>query len=184
MKRSFPGSGFSKNYSLWERRQNKRQKYRWQSIEYSDDYYFYGQIKRSPMKRKATAVWKGSGKDGTGHLSTQSTVLERSQYSSNSRFAEGKGTNPEELVAAAHAGCFSMKLSFILADAGFTPDELSTECFVTIDNGTVTQSELKLTAKIPGISKEKFQACADEAKKTCPISKLLNTNITLEANLI
>jgi len=136
------------------------------------------------MKRKATAVWKGTGKDGNGHLSTQSTVLDKMQYSYSSRFAEGKGTNPEELVAAAHAGCFSMKLSFVLNEAGFTPDEISTECFVTIDNGTVTESQLKLTAKVPGISKEKFQACADEAKKTCPISKLLNTNITLEAKLI
>jgi lipoyl-dependent peroxiredoxin len=135
------------------------------------------------MKRKATAVWTGSGKDGTGHLSTQSTILSKTQYSFNSRFAEGKGTNPEELIAAAHAGCFSMKFSFILNDAGFTPDEINTDCVVTIDNGTVTSSELKMTAKIPGITKEKFQAAAEEAKKTCPISKLLNTNITLEATL-
>jgi lipoyl-dependent peroxiredoxin len=135
------------------------------------------------MKRKATAVWNGSGKDGSGHVSTQSTVLSKTQYSFNSRFAEGKGTNPEELIAAAHAGCFSMKFSFILNDAGFTPDEINTDCVVTIDNGTVTSSELKMTAKIPGITKEKFQAAAEEAKKTCPISKLLNTDITLEATL-
>jgi osmotically inducible protein OsmC len=135
------------------------------------------------MKRKATAVWKGTGKDGNGHLTTQSTILEKTQYSFNSRFAEGKGTNPEELIAAAHAGCFTMKLSFVLNEAGFTADELSTECAITIDNGTITQSELKLTGKVPGISKEKFQAAADDAKKNCPISKLLNTNITLEATL-
>jgi lipoyl-dependent peroxiredoxin len=135
------------------------------------------------MKRKATAVWKGSGKDGTGHLTTQSTILNQTQYSFNSRFAEGKGTNPEELIAAAHAGCFSMKFSFILNEAGFTPDEINTDCVVTIDNGTVTSSELKMTAKIPGISKEKFQTAAEEAKKTCPISKLLNATITLDASL-
>lgn len=135
------------------------------------------------MKRKAIAVWKGSGKDGSGHLSTQSAVLDKTQYSFNSRFAEGKGTNPEELVAAAHAGCFTMKLSFVLNEAGFTADELTTECYVTIDNGTVTQSELKLKGKVPGISKEKFQSCADDAKQNCPISKMLNTKITLEAAL-
>jgi osmotically inducible protein OsmC len=135
------------------------------------------------MKRKATAVWKGSGKEGTGNLTTQSTILDKTQYSFNSRFAEGKGTNPEELIAAAHAGCFTMKLSFVLNEAGFTADELSTECAITLDNGAITSSELKLTAKVPGISKEKFQAAADDAKKNCPISKLLNTNITLDANL-
>jgi lipoyl-dependent peroxiredoxin len=135
------------------------------------------------MKRNATAVWKGSGKEGSGTLTTQSTTPNKTQYSFNSRFAEGVGTNPEELVAAAHAGCFSMKLSFILGEAGFTPDEITTQGFVTIDNGTVTGSHLVLKAKVPGISKEKFQECADEAKKTCPISKLLNTNITLEASL-
>jgi lipoyl-dependent peroxiredoxin len=135
------------------------------------------------MRRNATAVWKGTGKDGTGHLTTQSSVLSQTQYSANSRFAEGKGTNPEELVAAAHAGCFSMKLSFVLNEAGFTPDEIKTDCVVTIENGTVTSSELKMTAKIPGISKEKFDSCAEDAKKNCPISKLLNTKITLDAKL-
>jgi lipoyl-dependent peroxiredoxin len=135
------------------------------------------------MKRKATAVWKGSGKEGNGNLTTQSTTLNKTQYSFNSRFAEGVGTNPEELVAAAHAGCFSMKLSFIIGEAGFTPEEITTECFITIDNGAVTSSHLVLKAKVPGISKEKFQECADDAKKNCPISKLLNTNITLEASL-
>ncbi|MFZ6012918.1 MAG: OsmC family protein [Bacteroidota bacterium] len=135
------------------------------------------------MKRKATAVWKGSGKEGNGHLTTQSAILDKTQYSFNSRFAEGKGTNPEELIAAAHAGCFTMKLSFVLGEAGFTPEEMTTDCSITIDNGTITQSELVLHAKVPGISKEKFQTCAEEAKKTCPVSKLLNTNVTLQANL-
>jgi osmotically inducible protein OsmC len=135
------------------------------------------------MKRKATAVWKGSGKDGSGHLTSQSTVLNKTQYSFNSRFAEGVGTNPEELVAAAHAGCFSMKLSFVLNEAGFTADEINTDCLITFENGVITASELNLTAKVPGISKEKFQACADDAKANCPISKLLNTKISLNATL-
>jgi osmotically inducible protein OsmC len=135
------------------------------------------------MRRKGSAVWTGSGKDGKGHLTTQSTVLNKTQYSFNSRFAEGVGTNPEELVAAAHAGCFSMKLSFVLGEAGFTPDELATDCFITIDEGVITKSELILKAKVPGISKEKFDACAQDAKANCPISKLLNTSVSLEATL-
>lgn len=137
------------------------------------------------MKRKATAVWKGSGKEGNGVVSTQSTVLNKTQYSFNSRFAEGVGTNPEELIAAAHAGCFAMKLSFVLGEAGFKPDELNVDCTITLDPaaGAISQSQLVLTAKVPGITPEKFQACADDAKKNCPISKLLNTNITLEAKL-
>jgi lipoyl-dependent peroxiredoxin len=136
------------------------------------------------MKRKATAVWKGSGKEGNGHLSTQSTVLNKTQYSFNSRFAEGVGTNPEELVAAAHAGCFTMKLSFVLNEAGFTAEELTTDCSITFDNGVITQSELTTKAKVPGITPEKFQAAAADAKENCPISKLLNTTITLNASLI
>ena len=135
------------------------------------------------MKRKATAVWKGSGKEGSGHLSTQSSVLNKTQYSFNSRFAEGIGTNPEELVAAAHAGCFSMKLSFVLGEAGFPPQEITTDCTITLEDGTITQSHLVLKAKVPGISKEKFSACADDAKANCPISKLLNTNVSLTATL-
>jgi len=135
------------------------------------------------MLRKATAVWKGSGKEGNGHLSTQSTVLNQTQYSFNSRFAEGVGTNPEELIAAAHSGCFTMKLSFVLGEAGFTPEELTTECAITFENGAITQSALTLKAKVPGISKEQFDACAKDAKENCPISKLLNTNITLTATL-
>lgn len=136
------------------------------------------------MKRKATAIWKGSGKEGKGQVSTQSSVINGAQYSYSSRFEQGTGTNPEELVAAAHAGCFSMKLSFILGEAGFTPDEITTDCTVTLGDGVITESHLELKAKVPGISKEKFQECADEAKKTCPISRSLNTNITLTANLV
>mgnify|MGYP000409094925 CR=1 FL=1 len=137
------------------------------------------------MKRNATAVWNGTGKEGTGHLTTQSTTLSETQYSFNSRFAEGVGTNPEELVAAAHAGCFSMKLSFVLGVAGFTADEINTKCDITLDPaaGSITESHLTVSAKIPGISPEQFEAAVADAKANCPISKLLNTNITHEATL-
>lgn len=135
------------------------------------------------MKRKATAVWQGSGKEGKGHVTTQSSVLNKTQYSYNSRFAEGTGTNPEELVAAAHAGCFVMKLSFILGEAGHQPDELTAECTVTLGDGAITDAHLKLTGKVPGISKEKFQQCAEDAKKNCPVSKSLTAKISLDASL-
>lgn len=137
------------------------------------------------MKRNATAVWNGTGKEGTGHLTTQSTTLNKTQYSFNSRFAEGVGTNPEELIAAAHAGCFSMKLSFVLNAAGFTADSIETNCVITLDpaQGAVTESALTVTATVPGISQEQFDACAADAKANCPISKLLNANITMEAKL-
>ncbi len=135
------------------------------------------------MKRTATANWRGTGKDGKGVLSTASTVLSKTQYSFNSRFAEGVGTNPEELIAAAHSGCFAMKLSFVLNEAGFTADDLTVVCAITFENGVVTESHLDLKAVVPGISKEKFDACAADAKANCPISKLLNTKITLEASL-
>ena len=135
------------------------------------------------MKRNATAVWNGSGKEGNGNLTTQSTTLNQTQYSFNSRFAEGVGTNPEELVAAAHAGCFSMKLSFVLGAAGFTPDVIETKCDITLEDGAITNSHLTVSAKIPGITKEQFDAAVVDAKTNCPISKLLNTNITHEAVL-
>ena len=135
------------------------------------------------MKRKATAVWQGSGKEGKGHVSTQSQTLSKTQYSFSSRFEQGTGTNPEELVAAAHAGCFAMKLSFVLGEAGHKPDELTAECTITLGDGVITESHIALKGKVPGISKEKFQQCAEEAKQTCPISKSLNTKITLEATL-
>ncbi len=135
------------------------------------------------MKRNATAVWNGTGKEGKGNLTTQSTTLNGTQYSYLSRFEEGVGTNPEELVAAAHAGCFSMKLSFVLNAAGFTPDEIKTTCTITLDSGSITESHLNVTAKIPGINKEQFDTAVADAKANCPISKLLNTNITHEATL-
>ena len=136
------------------------------------------------MKRTSTANWKGTGKEGKGTLTSASTVLNNTQYSFNSRFAEGVGTNPEELIAAAHAGCFAMKLSFSLNEAGFTADDLTVSCTITLDNGSITESHLNLKGKVPGISKEKFADCTADAKANCPISKLLNTKITLEAALV
>ncbi len=136
------------------------------------------------MKRKATAIWQGSGKDGKGHVSTQSGTLSKTQYSYKSRFEQGTGTNPEELVAAAHAGCFAMKLSFVLGEAGHTPDELTAECTIDLGDGVITESHIAVKGKVPGISKEKFQECAEDAKKNCPISKSLGVNITLEATLL
>ena len=138
------------------------------------------------INRKATAVWKGTGKEGTGTISTQSTVLENTQYSFNTRFADGKGTNPEELIAAAHAGCFAMKLSFELNAAGFTADELNATATVTLDpaKGQVTKSHIDLKAQIPDITAEQFAEIADKAKKECPISQLLNAEISLNAELV
>lgn len=136
------------------------------------------------MKRTANAVWNGSGKDGKGILSTQSTTLKNAQYSYKSRFEEGVGTNPEELIAAAHAGCFAMKLSFVLQGLGLTPESLDVQGEVTLDNGAITQSHLTLKAKIPGINSDQFKAAAEEAKLNCPVSKLLNTQIILDASLV
>jgi osmotically inducible protein OsmC len=138
------------------------------------------------MKRFATANWKGSGKEGKGTNTTQSGVLKDTQYSYSSRFEEGIGTNPEELVAAAHSGCFSMKLSFVLGAAGFTPSNIDTKCTITLDSGAITNSHLEVKATVPGIDEAKFQECAAEAKATCPISKSLNTNIniTIDAALV
>lgn len=136
------------------------------------------------MKRYATANWKGTGKEGTGTNTTQSGVLKDTQYSYKSRFEEGVGTNPEELVAAAHAGCFTMKLSFVLNAAGFTADNIDTKCTITLDNGAITESHLEVKAKVPGLDAAKFSEIAADAKANCPISKLLNTNITMEAALV
>ena len=136
------------------------------------------------MKRTATAVWTGSGKEGNGHLSSQSTVLNKTQYSFNSRFADGIGTNPEELMAAAHAGCFTMKLSFVLGAAGFTPENIETSCAISLEDGVITKSELVVKAQVPGITPEKFQECAADAKANCPVSKAYNMEIGLEASLV
>jgi osmotically inducible protein OsmC len=135
------------------------------------------------MSRHATAKWHGTGKEGNGSLKTQSGVLSETKYTYKDRFEEGPGTNPEELIAAAHAGCFSMKLSFILGEAGFTPDEIETKCDITLAAGAITKSHLTVNAKVPGIDKEKFAECAENAKANCPVSKLLNTEISMEATL-
>lgn len=137
------------------------------------------------LKRTANAVWQGSGKDGKGHLSTQSGILSETQYSFNTRFADGAGTNPEELIAAAHAGCFAMKLSFNLSGAGFVPQSLDVSCTIVLDTnlGAVTESQLKLKAKVAGISSEQFGELVADAEKNCPISMLLNAKITVDSNL-
>lgn len=136
------------------------------------------------MKRNATAVWNGTIKEGSGHLTTDSKVLEKTQYSFNSRFAEGIGTNPEELMAAAHAGCFTMKLSLDLTEAGFNPTSLETKATVSLDNGVITSSHLFLHASIPGIEDAQFQEIAAGAKANCPVSKAYNVDIKLEATLL
>lgn len=136
------------------------------------------------MKRTATAVWNGSGKEGSGKLSTQSNVLKQSQYSYKSRFEEGIGTNPEELIAAAHAGCFSMKLSFVLGAAGFTPDSIETTSVVSLEDGVIKSSQLTVKASVAGISEDRFLECAEEAKTNCPVSKALNVQITIDATLV
>lgn len=132
------------------------------------------------MKRHSTAHWTGSGKEGKGHLTTQSTVLNHNQYSFGSRFEEGIGTNPEELVAAAHAGCFTMKLSFVLGAAGFTPESLETKCVITLLDGAITSSHLTVTASVPGCPADVLAASVKEAELNCPISKLLNCEISTE----
>lgn len=136
------------------------------------------------MKRNATAVWKGSLKEGNGALTTQSTVLNNTQYSFGSRFEEGVGTNPEELIAAAHSGCFTMQLSAFIGEAGFTPDTLETKCVIDFQNGAIVSSTLTVEAKIPGITNDVFQELVTKAEKGCPISKLLNTEITSSATLL
>ncbi len=136
------------------------------------------------MKRNATAIWNGTIKEGSGNLTTDSKVLDQTQYSFNSRFAEGIGTNPEELMAAAHAGCFTMKLSLDLTEAGFNPTSLETKGTITLDNGVITTSNLVLKASIPGIEDAQFQEIAAGAKANCPVSKAYNVEITLDASLV
>lgn len=135
------------------------------------------------MIRKATAVWNGSGKEGKGHLTTASTVLNQTQYSFSSRFEDGIGTNPEELIAAAHAGCFAMKLSFNLSGENFPPQELDVTSHITFEDGTLKKSHLVLKAKVDGITKEKFAELVKDAEKNCPISKALNMEISVEYTL-
>lgn len=132
------------------------------------------------FSRNANAQWEGTGKEGKGTISTQSTVLDKAQYAFGTRFEEGKGTNPEELIGAAHSGCYTMQLSFLLNEEGFTATHLSTDAKVTFDDGEITHVDLTLSADVPEISKEKLEEIAHKAKDVCPISKLLKAKISLE----
>ena len=139
------------------------------------------------MIRKAKAAWRGTGRDGDGDLSTDSGVLQETPYSYRTRFENEKGTNPEELIAAAHAGCFTMALAFQLQTAGYTPTELNTEAAVSLDpvgaGFRITRSALTLTADVPGLDQATFAKLAEAAEKNCPISRVLNAEITLDAHL-
>jgi len=139
------------------------------------------------MKRKASAVWRGGLKDGKGTISSESGVLKDTQYSFSTRFENGIGTNPEELIAAAHAGCFSMACSAELGKAGITPESIHTTATITMDKTdagwTVTESHLDVAAKIPGVDPAKFTTAANAAKAGCPISRLLKANVTMGARL-
>lgn len=139
------------------------------------------------MKRKASAVWKGDLKGGRGTISTESGVLAETQYSFSTRFEDGRGTNPEELIAAAHAGCFSMALSGQLGNAGLTAESLNTTATVRLEKTeagfTITSVHLEVTAKIPGADQQAFETAANNAKAGCPVSRLLNATITMDARL-
>jgi osmotically inducible protein OsmC len=139
------------------------------------------------MQRTAQAQWRGDLKSGNGSLTTASRTLAHTPYSFVSRFEQGKGTNPEELLAAAHAGCFTMDVSARLTKAGFPPDTLDTTCTITLDHKdggfSITESHLELNAKVAAVSQEAFQQVVEEAKKGCPVSKLFHTNVTLTAKL-
>ena len=139
------------------------------------------------MKRKAKAVWQGTGKEGTGHLTSDSGILSSTPYSFKTRFETEPGTNPEELIAAAHAGCFTMALAFQLQGAGFTPTELETEAVVSLDQEgqgfKISASALTLRADVPGIEPAKFEELARAAEKNCPVSKVLNAEITMDFEL-
>ena len=139
------------------------------------------------IKRNATAQWSGSGKEGRGTLTSQSGTLASTPYSFTTRFGDGKGTNPEELIAAAHAGCFTMATSAALGRAGFKPEKLATNATLTLEqvsgNWTITTVDLQMTARVPGIDANKFQEVAADAKANCPVSRVLNAKISLDAKL-
>jgi osmotically inducible protein OsmC len=140
------------------------------------------------ITRNAGAEWHGTGKEGKGALTTQSGVLSATPYGANTRFGDAKGTNPEELIAAAHAGCFSMALAFALAREGFTPTKIATSAVVSLEPGDagfkITKSALKLEASVPNIERAQFQEIAEGAKAGCPVSKVLNAEITLDWQLV
>jgi osmotically inducible protein OsmC len=135
------------------------------------------------MKRKAKAVWHGSGMEGSGLITTQSNVLNNTQLSFKSRFENGIGTNPEELLAASHAGCFTMKLAFVLNEAGYTAEKLETTAIVSLENGSITSSHLEVNAIIPNIPNQVFEDSVKDAKENCPISKVINASISVTSNL-
>jgi len=139
------------------------------------------------MIKKAWAVWKGGIKDGLGSISTETGVLNEAPYGFKSRFENGKGTNPEELIGAAHAGCFSMALSLMLGEAGLTAERIETHAAITLDRidgaFTITASHLTLTAKVPGATQAQFLEIANKAKAGCPVSRVLKANITMDATL-
>ncbi len=136
------------------------------------------------MKRNATAVWQGSLKEGSGKISVESKTMDNVQYSFKTRFENGTGTNPEELIAAAHAGCFTMQLSAFVGEEGFDIEMIETKCDIDLQDGSIVGSELTANAKISGISDQKFQELVTKAEKNCPISKLMNTKITSKATLL
>ncbi|WP_407121910.1 OsmC family protein [Bradyrhizobium sp. STM 3561] len=140
------------------------------------------------MIRKAQAVWRGTGRDGSGQLSSESGVLAETPYSFKTRFENEKGTNPEELIAAVHAGCFTMALAFGLQLAGFKPTELSTEAAVTLEpegkGFKISKSALTLHGKVPNLDEAGFARIAGDAEKSCPVSKVLNATITLDSKLV
>lgn len=140
------------------------------------------------MKKTASAIWQGGLKDGTGLLSTESGALKQNPYGFNTRFEGSPGTNPEELIGAAHAGCFSMALSMMLGEAGLTPDRIDTAAEVTLDKlpdgFAITAVHLVLRAKVPGASEAQFLEIANKAKEGCPVSKVLNAKISLDAALV
>lgn len=133
--------------------------------------------------RKASAQWQGPGKAGQGSITTESTVLDKTRYSYKTRLENGKGTNPEELIAAAHSGCFTMQLSFLLEQANHSSNNLHTEARVTFEEGNITMVNLDVTGEVEGIDGEEFRRIAEKAKSICPVSKVLNASINLNASL-
>jgi len=136
------------------------------------------------MRRSSLVVWHGTGKQGSGRITSQSKVLENVHYAWNTRYENKKGTNPEELLAAAHASCFTMKLCFLITEERFTVDTIETKSTVTLEESTITESHLEVKAMVNGLSEEKFEELAEKAKNECPVSKALNLKITLEAKLV
>lgn len=135
------------------------------------------------FNRRASVNWKGTGMEGSGSVTTQSTVLNQTQLSFKTRFEEGIGTNPEELIGAAHAGCFTMQLSFLISEAGYVPTNLDTKAKVFFEDGAIPKIELDLIGEVPGVSDEEFQKLAEKAKEICPVSKLLNATTVLSISL-